>query len=142
VEVGEVLESELSHGRVHFTSVCRNIRKLRLCKSEHPELDSAHGLAKAGHLRAAGVICGVVVEKHLGQVCSDHSISLGRKKSTINNLCEALKENNVIDVPVWRRIQHLADIRNICGHDRKKEPTKDEIEDLLDGTKYVIKSVF
>ncbi|MCY3613643.1 MAG: hypothetical protein OXH03_00960, partial [Bacteroidetes bacterium] len=36
VEVGEVLESELSHGRVHFTSVCRNIRKLRLCKSEHP----------------------------------------------------------------------------------------------------------
>ncbi|MCY3615317.1 MAG: DUF4411 family protein, partial [Bacteroidetes bacterium] len=30
-------ESELSHGRVHFTSVCRNTRKLRLCKSEHPK---------------------------------------------------------------------------------------------------------
>ncbi|MCY3614881.1 MAG: hypothetical protein OXH03_07295, partial [Bacteroidetes bacterium] len=44
VEVGEVLESELSHGRVHFTSVCRNIRKLRLCKSEHPKVFSPVGV--------------------------------------------------------------------------------------------------
>ena len=34
------------------------------------EIDSARALAKSGFLRAAGAICGVVIEKHLKQVCN------------------------------------------------------------------------
>ncbi|MFT5613052.1 MAG: hypothetical protein ACI8Q6_000326 [Granulosicoccus sp.] len=32
------------------------------------EIETAGALAKAGYLRAAGAICGVVIEKHLGHV--------------------------------------------------------------------------
>ena len=47
------------------------------------ETDSAEALAKAGYLRAAGAVCGVVIEKHLKQVCANHNVKLGRKKTTI-----------------------------------------------------------
>ena len=125
-----------------LNSSLRDLRQILQADLFDSEIDSARGLAKAGHLRAAGVICGVVIEKHLGQVCNDHSIPVGQKNPTISDLNEALKKSEVFDVPVWRRIQHLADIRNLCGHNRKREPTKDEIDDLLNGTDYVIKSVF
>ena len=36
------------------------------------ELDSARALGKLGFRRAAGAICGVVLEKHLKQVCDVH----------------------------------------------------------------------
>ena len=36
------------------------------------ELDSARALTKLGFLRAAGAICGVIIEKHLKQVCDSH----------------------------------------------------------------------
>ena len=36
------------------------------------EIDSAGALAKSGFLRAAGAICGVVIEKHLKQICDTH----------------------------------------------------------------------
>ena len=44
-------------------------------------------------------------------------------------------------MPQWRFVQHLADIRNICDHDRGKEPQKDEIDDLLSGTSKVLKTI-
>ena len=125
-----------------LNSTLLDLRQILQADLFDSELDSARELARAGHLRAAGVICGVVIEKHLGQVCSDHSVSVGRKKSTINNLAEVLKINNIIDVPVWRRLQHLADVRNLCSHNKKREPAIGEVEDLLNGTGYVIKLVF
>lgn len=106
------------------------------------EVTSARALAKAGYLRATGAICGVVIEKHLLQACSVHSITLRKKNPGISDLNQALRDKDAITVPQWRFIQHLADIRNICDHAKGKEPTKDEIEDLLSGTEKVLKTVF
>lgn len=45
------------------------------------------------------------------------------KNPSINDYNELLKSNGVIDVPVWRNIQRLADIRNMCDHHKQTEPT-------------------
>ncbi len=106
------------------------------------EIDSARALAKSGFLRAAGAICGVVIEKHLKQVCNTHGITIKKKNPVISDLNQALKDKNSISVPQWRFIQHLADIRNICDHDKGKEPDKNEIDDLTSGTDKVLKTIF
>lgn len=106
------------------------------------ETDSAEALANAGFLRAAGAVCGVVIEKHLQQVCANHNVKLGRKKITIAVLNDALKDSQVLSIPDWRFVQHLGDIRNLCDHAKTQEPTKDQINDLVAGTRKILTTVF
>jgi hypothetical protein len=49
---------------------------------------------------------------------------------------------NAIDVPQWRFIQHLADIRNLCDHDRQAEPTLEQVTNLVAGVKKITKTLF
>ena len=106
------------------------------------ELDAANELLKSGFLRASGAMCGVILEKHLGQVCIQHEITLRKNSPTIADYNDALKDASVIDLPTWRYIQHLGDLRNLCCHDKKTEPTKEQATDLLTGTIKITKTVF
>lgn len=106
------------------------------------ELSAADELLKAGFLRASGAMCGVILEKHLSEVCAKHKLSLRKKSPTINDYNEELKNAGVIDLPTWRHIQLLGDLRNLCCHDKKSEPTKDQAKDLLDGTTKICKTVY
>ncbi len=106
------------------------------------EIDAAEMLAKNGFLRGAGAICGVVLEKHLKTVANAHSIKLVKKTPTISDLNDVLKNNSVIDIAQWRHLQFLGDIRNLCDHDKTKEPTKANLEDLISGTRKVIKTIY
>ncbi|HEY6729754.1 MAG TPA: hypothetical protein VI039_01885 [Solirubrobacterales bacterium] len=47
----------------------------------------------------------------------------------------------MIDVPRWREIQRLGDIRNLCGHAAEREPTAEEVEELIAGTEKVVTSI-
>ena len=85
---------------------------------------------------------GVVLERHLAKVASDHKVAIRRAHATIADLNDPLKNAGVYEVPTWRKIQHLADIRNICDHFKGREPTRDEVEDLIRGTDWVAKNVF
>ncbi|MCO1616737.1 hypothetical protein M8C11_18655 [Micromonospora sp. CPM1] len=105
------------------------------------ELDAAANLLKAKHVRSAGIVGGVILERHLKRLIANHEITF-RKTATLTNLNDALKVNAVYDVPQWRRIQLLADIRNLCGHSGDREPTVDEVEDMLRGVTHVVRSVF
>lgn len=106
------------------------------------ELDAAHELFKNGYLRPAGALCGVVIEEHLSGVASRHKINIKSSRPTISDLNDALKKNDVIDVPMWRKIQFLADIRNSCDHKKAKDPTVEDISDLIDGSRKVTKTIF
>lgn len=106
------------------------------------ELDAASELLKAGFLRACGAMCGVILEKHLAQICIQHGISLKKKSPTINDYNEELKNASVIDLPTWRYIQLLGDLRNLCCHDKSVEPTKAQANDLLAGTIKISKTVY
>ena len=106
------------------------------------EIDSAKLLVKNGFLRAAGAICGVVLEKHFAVVCDMHKIKPTKKNPCINDYNQLLKEEGVIDTPTWRKICYYADIRNLCDHKKNEEPTKVQVQDLVTGTEKVIKTIF
>jgi hypothetical protein len=105
------------------------------------EIDAARELSKKKFLRAAGTIAGVVLEKHLLQVCDDHKLKVIKKNPGLADLSEILKSNSVIDVAQWRHISLLADIRNLCAHNKQKEPTSAQVNDLIDGTAKILKTV-
>jgi hypothetical protein len=81
-------------------------------------------------LRAAGAVAGVVLEKHLAQVCENHAIKVSKKNPTVGDLNDLLKSSGIIDTPRWQANQYLADIRNISDHNKAKEPTEEQISDL------------
>lgn len=125
-----------------FDSSLYEIKELLQADLFDSELGEAKELNKKGFHRAAGAICGVVIEKHLHQVCSTRGIPISKKNPAINDYNELLKSNNVIDIPTWRLIQRLGDIRNLCDHNKTEEPTSDSISDLIDGTDKIIKTIF
>jgi hypothetical protein len=125
-----------------FESSLFDIRQLVQADLFDSELDAARELLKSKFVRAAGAIAGVVLEKHLAQVCRNHGITVSKKHPTIGDFNDLLKSNNVIETPQWRLIQHLADLRNLCDHNKNKEPTPEEIDDLVSGVDKTMKTLF
>lgn len=102
------------------------------------ELEASSALAKSGHFRAAGALAGVILEAQLKNYSNNKGIKISKKDPTISDFNQALKDADIFDTPTWRRMQHLGDIRNLCVHSKEREPTKDEIQDLVSGVrKYV-----
>lgn len=106
------------------------------------ELESSKELNKRGFIRGAGAIVGVVLESHLLQVCKNHNIIITKSNPTISDLNDLLKKNNIIETSVWRHLQLLGDLRNKCDHKKDTEPTKENVDDLIDGTDKIIKTIF
>jgi hypothetical protein len=125
-----------------FDSSLFEIRQLVQADLFDTELEAAEGLLKYKFVRAAGALAGVVLEGHLAQVCQDRKLTVPKKNPGISDLNEVLKAASAIDVPEWRFIQHLADIRNLCDHSRKPDPTVEQVTDLIGGVKKVIKTVY
>jgi hypothetical protein len=125
-----------------FDSSLFDIRQLVQADLFDSELEAAKELAKNRFTRAAGALAGVVLERHLGQVCDNHSIKIAKKSPVISDFYGALKDAKVIEIPDWRFIQHLADLRNLCDHDKKIEPTPEQVNDLISGVMKVTKTLF
>ena len=128
--------------RERFRSSLFDIRQLAQADLFDSELDAAKELVKNKFTRAAGAVAGVVLERHLKEVCGNHGITVRKKDPPISDLNDLLKGANVIDIPQWRFIQHFGDLRNRCAHDKESEPTSDQVEDLLAGVAKVTKTIF
>lgn len=128
--------------KARFESSLFDIRQLVQADLFDSELEAAAELAKQKFLRAAGAVAGVVLERHLLQVCENHGAKVGKKHPGIADLNNVLKEGGVVDVPQWRFIQHLADIRNLCDHEKRIEPTVDQVNDLIAGVGKITKTLF
>jgi hypothetical protein len=102
------------------------------------EISAAEELMKVGFLRASGVLAGVLLERHIGNVLKSHNVILPKKKPTLSDFNDALREAEIIDTPDWRSIQRFGDIRNLCAHPKDRDPTKQEIIDIVSGTKKYI----
>ena len=125
-----------------FESTLFDIRQMVQADLFASDLDAARELVKQGFLRGAGAISGVVLEKHLAQVAANHAIKARKKNPTISDFNDLLKNGDVLDVPTWRQVQRLSDIRNLCDHNRDRDPTKDEVEELINGVEKMSKSLF
>ena len=127
--------------RRRFKSSLFDIKGLVQADLFDSELDAARALVKHGFTRAGGALAGVVMEKHLAQVCANHAVKLRNKSPTITDYNNALKDNGVIDVPQWRSNEYLRDIRNLCDHSKSAEPTDDQVNDLVTGVMKITKTL-
>lgn len=122
-------------------SVLGNIEGELYAELQDNEVAVARQLAKVS-LRAAGALVGVVIEGHLQKVAQAHKVKIAKKNPTIADLNDPLKAASVIDTPAWRKISFLADLRNLCSHKKDAEPTKEQVEDLIQGAEWLTKNVF
>ena len=108
---------------------------------ESAELSEAIELIKI-NIRAAGALAGVVLESHLKHVAKKHKLDIDTNNSTISSINDKLKEKSIYGIAVWRKTQHLNDIRNLCSHKKKEEPTMEQVKELIDGTDSIVKQIF
>ena len=71
--------------KLRFASSLYDIRQLVQADMMDSEIEAAKHLLKNGFLRAAGAICGVVLEKHLSNVCNKHGLKSKKKNPCIND---------------------------------------------------------
>ncbi len=126
---------------LRIESILQDVTGHLLSDIQDSELKVADQLRKVS-LRAAGALAGVILEGHLQRVTQNHNITIRKKTPTIADLNDPLKNVGVYDNPTWRKIQLLADIRNLCSHKKSREPTDDEVVELISGVNWVIKSIF
>ena len=131
----------LSSLESRIDSVLQDVQGHLLADIQDSELKVADQLRKVS-LRAVGALAGVILEGHLQRVIQNHNITIRKKTPTIADLNDPLKSAGVYDNPTWRKIQLLADIRNLCSHKKGREPTDDEVVELISGVNTVIKSIF
>jgi len=105
------------------------------------ELDAAAELGTRGFHRGGGAIAGVVLERHLAHVCGTHGLRTRKKTPSIGDFNDMLKKAGVVDTAKWRFIQHLADLRNLCDHAKDREPTGDDVSQLVEGVRKVARTV-
>lgn len=122
-------------------SVLANISSELLSDLQDTELQTARQLVKTS-LRAAGAVAGVVVENHLQRTAKSRGVVIRKRSPTIGDLNDPLKNASVIDTPTWRKISYLADIRNICTHKKDAEPSKEQVNELIEGANWLVKNVF
>ena len=118
---------------VRFDSTLVDIRQILQAEMFDSEVESARELTRRGFLRAAGAVAGVVLERHLKQVATDHNIIVRKKEPSIGTLNDLLKDEGVVDLTAWKEMQYLGQLRNLCDHDKEREPTKDEVATLING---------
>lgn len=104
------------------------------------EIEAARHLLSKGFLRSAGALAGVVLERHLKNLLRKHTPPIKYRKnatlSTLNDLCK----DSVYDLVTWRKIQHLTDLRNLCAHDKTRDPNKSEVLELIDAVSGILRT--
>lgn len=134
--------SILSSAKSRIESRLADIEGVLQSKLFDDEIQAARELLDKGFRRAAGALAGVTLETHLEKVSDKHDVDIQGKNPTISTYNQALKKEGVIDVPIWRRIQNLGDIRNLCVHSKERDPTDDEVEELIRGVNKMTKTLF
>jgi hypothetical protein len=71
-------------------------------------------------------------------VAANHSVAIAKRNPTLADLNDLIRNAGIYDVTTWRKVQHLADIRNMCSHQKNREPTEAEVDDLLSGVKSIV----
>jgi hypothetical protein len=132
----------LESAQTRLDDILTNIHGMIQADILDNELDAATELWRAQHIRSAGTLAGVVLERHLAKVCSSRNLKSPKRKPTLADWNDILKDANVYDTPTWRGIQRLTDIRNLCAHPGDRDPTREEVDELIRGVERITKTIF
>ena len=131
----------LQSAQTRLDDILTNIHGIVQAEILDNELDAAAELWRAKHIRAAGTLAGVILERHLAKVCSSKNLTSRKKKPSLADWNDMLKEANVYDIPAWRGIQRLIDIRNLCAHPGDRDPTTEEVDELIREVERITKTI-
>ena len=134
------LEKQLTVGDSHRVRI-RLSGAVRSMDDVGTALLEARDHLASGRLRAAGCIAGVELERALKTLCVILEADVRAKLPTIADYNDALKAKKAYQQPTWRKIQHLADLRNKCAHVLDEEPSRAEVDELLDGVDGVLRTL-
>ncbi len=104
---------------------------------ENHLLATVYTLSQHGHRRAAGALAGVLLEIHLAHVAAKYRVARCPTSSGITTLNAALKCGGIYDGEVWRFIQRLGALRDVCVDSPRRDPTVDEITTFIQGVQTV-----
>ena len=115
-----------------------------LCRADllNGEIAVAEELCKNKYLRASGAVARVILEKHLQRICKDKNITPEEKKPTLGAWIACLQKHNIIDDIQRTELTALSEITNYCCHQKEREPTKEEVDKLIDGVESFMKITF
>jgi len=116
-----------------------NYEKETYMTFQEENIDSAQELLDNDFIRAAGALCGVIIEKHLKPKLLPFDADA--YKLTLNALNDKCKINDLYSEIERKRISHMAGIRNLCDHKKPTDPTKQQIQTLIDETKWLIYNI-
>ncbi|TKR28080.1 hypothetical protein [Natronomonas salsuginis] len=106
------------------------------------ELYQAKDLWDEGNVRAAGVIAGIALERHLLTLCNVSERDLKYEYSDgIRSLAETLSDAGEITNAKRSQLGYLADIRNNCAHANEEEPDKREVERLIKQAEDLVREI-
>ena len=104
---------------------------------ENHLLATVYTLSQHGHRRAAGALAGVLLEIHLAHVAAKYRVAMDSKSPDITMLNTALKRGGIYDGDIWRFIQRLGALRDVCVDSSRRAPTVDELTTFIHGVQIV-----
>ena len=130
---------------VHFDGALRRLEQLVHMEMAMSELDAAEILCRAKQVRAAGMLAGVALERHLTRVLSLHvAASDLPKKPTLGPMTNVLWANGLCDAATRTRLETYAVLRNHCAHapgEDQSEPTVGEVRELIAGVREALQAI-
>ncbi|MBI3934129.1 MAG: hypothetical protein HY316_05520 [Acidobacteria bacterium] len=121
-------------------SILSEIDSVIFTELKDAELATANALLKVSP-RAAGALAGVVLEAYLQRVANTRGVAVSKKSPTLADLNDPLKAAGVYDKTTWRKISYLADLRNLCSHNKATDPKPDQVMELIEGVNWVLKNL-
>jgi hypothetical protein len=103
-------------------------------------LETARDLMKIDE-RAAGVLTGTVLETYLKKLAATHKLRFRKQAPSIREYLESLKTAKVLDIAAYSQAIWLAEISD-RSRAEGEAPTKLQVRDLIDGTRWLICNVF
>ncbi len=91
------------------------------------ELEQAKELLDSGYKLASAVICGVVLETALRDLCDSNLIAHGKLDTMNGQLAKAGVYNKLQQ----KRITAIADIRNSAAHGKPEEFNNDDVKNMI-----------
>lgn len=87
--------------------------------------------SKSIHPAAAVIVACAAAEEFLRSWCEEKSIKIPNKQRSISRFAQELRAQNLIDLPIERRIQSWADYRNDAAHGSKWDKMTKKLADRL-----------
>lgn len=106
------------------------------------ELYQAKTLWDDGNIRAAGVVAGVALERHLLTLCEVSEREMDYEYSDgIRSLTETLYNADEITQTTKGQLEYLSDIRNDCAHANNEEPDDRDVERLIEQAEDLVRDI-